>query len=138
MQSRYTLLSNEPPGTVERLRHRSFSGESVSPMALESPTGNRWKGISSWVIVQLPCQLDGRAALSFISSHSHHNNHRLGLVSTWMVDCLGIPGAVSFFASPGACSCVCVCVCVKRSTWERTHSRRRPVLMVCGHLFSSG
>jgi len=44
------------------------------------------------------------AALSFISLHNHHNNHRLGLVSAWMGDRLGIPGAVSFFASPGACS----------------------------------
>jgi len=75
----------------------------LSPKALKYPTGNRWKGISRWVIAQLPCQLDG----SFISSQSHHNNHRLGLVRAWMGDRLGIPGAVSFLASPGTCSCVC-------------------------------
>jgi len=79
----------------------------LSPKALKSLTGNSWKGISSWVIVQLPCQLDGRATLSFISSHSPHNNHRLGLVSTWLGDGMGIPGAVSFLASPGACSFEC-------------------------------
>jgi len=79
----------------------------LSPKALKSPEGNSWKGISSWVIVQLLCQLDGRVALGFISSHSPHNNHRSDLVSALMGDRLGIPGAVTFLASPGACSCLC-------------------------------